>query len=358
MPSTFELSELESGVGRLFMSGMPGPLLDPGTQRLIADHGLGGVILFSRNIDSPKQLAALCRDLQNCALEHHGRRLFIAVDQEGGRVARLQKPFAVFPGNESIGQDPDAEGRAREFGRITALEMALVGLNMDLAPVVDVRCGELDGHLAGRVFGADPSLVGRLGAAVVRSLQEHGIMAVAKHFPGLGRAPADPHKELPTIPADVREMEQVHLPPFASAAEAGVSAIMTSHAVYPALDPDLPATLSRRILTDLLRDQLGFRGLAITDDLEMGAIAGRWGAAEAAALAFGAGADVLLICRDQRNVLEAMKGIRNALIKGDLPIGRLCESVGRIAKIRARFLDEDRMASSEDVERYFARDCG
>lgn len=354
MPSTLELSELDAKIGRLFMSGMPGPLLDSGTERLISDHGLGGVILFSRNIESPKQVATLCRDVQDCALSRRGQPIFIAVDQEGGRVARLGAPFARFSGNEAIGMDPDPEGSAEAFARVTAREMTLVGLNMDLAPVVDVRCGELESHLSGRVFGTDPEMVARLGAKVVRVLQHNAIMAVAKHFPGLGRAPVDPHKELPNIPADAGELEKVHLPPFAAAIQEGVSGVMSSHAVYPALDPDFPATLSKKILTDLLRERLGFGGLAITDDLEMGAIAGRWGVDEAATMAFEAGADILLICREQGNVLEAMRRLRTKLIRGEISLHRLHESVGRIAKTEKRFLLRRKPVSLAEVERYFA----
>lgn len=355
MPSTLELSELDAKIGTLFMSGMPGATLDAGTERLISEKALGGIILFSRNIEDPRQLAGLCRDLQACAVARRGRPLFIAVDQEGGRVARLGAPFTRFPGNEAIGLDPDPDGAAEAFARVTAREMALVGLNMDLAPVVDVRCGELEGHLSGRVFGTDPERVARLGARVIRVLQKGGIMAVAKHFPGLGRAPVDPHKELPTIPVDGDELEAVHLPPFASAIREGVAAVMTSHAVYPALDPQYPATLSRKVLTDLLRERLGFKGLTVTDDLEMGAIAGRWGVAEAAAMAFETGADILLICRDQGNVLEAMKRLRSGLIRGTVSLQRLHESVGRIARARSRFLRKAKPVSLAAVERYFSK---
>jgi beta-N-acetylhexosaminidase len=153
---------------------------------------------------------------------------------------------------------------------------------------------------------------------------------------------------------DAQELENVHLHPFASAIAEGVSAVMTSHAVYPALDPDFPATLSAKILTDLLRGRLGFGGLAITDDLEMGAIAGHWGIAEAAAMAFDAGADVLLICRDQGEVVAAMKHLKSALIRGRVSIRRLHESTARISDIKARFLGEAKTVSLQDVERYFA----
>jgi beta-N-acetylhexosaminidase len=176
--STFELSELNTKIGRLFMAGMPGKELDADTEALIRDYCLGGVILFSRNIENPVQLAGLCKDLQDRAMTYHGIPLFLAVDQEGGPVARLRGPFTCFPGNEAIGADPKPMDRAREFAEVTAREMTLVGLNMDLAPVVDVRRAKSEKHLAGRTFSDDPKKVAMLGQVVIKSLQENGVMAV------------------------------------------------------------------------------------------------------------------------------------------------------------------------------------
>jgi beta-N-acetylhexosaminidase len=256
LSTTLDLSELDAKIGQLFMIGLPGPQLDEGTEALIQDYNLGGVILFSRNIEDPIQLTKLCLDLQDAAMEHHGLPLILAVDQEGGRVARLREPFTQFAGNTAIGQDAEPEKKAEEFGRITAKEMKMVGLNMNLAPVVDVQRGEPEKHLTGRTFGEDSAMVALLGRTVVRSLQENGIMSVAKHFPGLGRTRLDPHVHLPRIELDMKEMEEVNLPPFQAAINEGVSGIMTSHAIYPALDTERPATLSPRILTQLLREKM------------------------------------------------------------------------------------------------------
>lgn len=352
--STLELNEITLRVGRLFMSGMPGTTLDRGTEALIREGGLGGVILFARNIESPAQLGALTNDLQSAAQASQGIPLFIAIDQEGGRVARLQAPFTIFPGNEAIGLSPAPEEAARAFARTTAREMRLVGLNMDLAPVVDVRRGETERHLSGRTFGEDPYRVGQLGSLVISELQANGVMAVAKHFPGLGRTGRDPHLQLPTIPLSLAEMETVSLPPFAAGIAAGVSGIMTSHAVYPALDDGTPATLSPHILTGLLRRRMGFDGLIITDDLEMGAITGSWGVETAAERAFAAGADILLICRDQQLVRRAIDALQTALLQGRLPMERLIASNRRIEAAKGRHLRTTVPVALEEVRRYFA----
>jgi beta-N-acetylhexosaminidase len=353
MHSTLDLSELDSWIGRLFMAGIPGPQMDRETEALIRDHALGGIILFARNIQDPIQVAALCRRLQEAAMWSQGIPLFLAVDQEGGRVARLREPFTRFPGSSVVGNDPNATERALEFGETTAREMRLVGLNMDMAPVVDVRVGAPERHLDGRIFSDDPQRVAMLGQCVVKSLQENGVMAVAKHFPGLGRATRDPHHDLPTIEADIREIEETHLPPFRAAMKQGVSAVMTSHALYPALDPEYPGTLSHRIVTGLIRKQLGFDGLVVTDDLEMGAIKRGWGVAAGAAAAFAAGCDILLICKDQGAVLEGMARLRNCLLREEAPLERLHQSVRRVMTAKGRFLGKGGDISLTEVAAYF-----
>ena len=349
------MSELDTRIGRVFMAGMPGPYLDTDTAALIRDYCIGGIILFKRNILTPVQLAELCKNLQETAMEYHGIPLLLAVDQEGGRVARLRDPFTEFPGNEAIGASPRPEEEARRFAEVTSREMALVGLTMNMAPVVDVRRGAADAHLTGRTFGEGPRMVGNLGRVVIETLQEHGIMATAKHFPGLGRATTDPHHHLPTIEVDLRELDTVNLPPFHEAIRAGVSAVMTSHAVYPALDPALPATLSRSILTDLLRERMGFAGLIVTDDLEMGAVKKTWGVAEAAGASFDAGADILLICEHQNLVVDAIGLMRKRVLGGDLGFHRLQQSVERVAEAKRRFLGRPPKVSLQKVTRHFMK---
>lgn len=355
MTTKVDLQELDAKIGRLFMAGIPGTKPDAETGALIQKYCLGGVILFSRNIEDPLQLASLCNDLQESAMKYHGIPLFLAVDQEGGRVARLREPFTCFPGNSAIGEDEHPLDKAVEFARVTAKEMTLVGLNMNMAPVVDVQRGQPEKHLAGRTFGHDPEKVAFLGRTVVKTLQENGVMATAKHFPGLGRTTLDPHHQLPTIDTEYKEIQEVNLPPFRAAIEQGVSAIMSSHAVYPALDPDHPATLSYKILTGLLRKTMGFNGLLISDDLEMGAIKDGWGVAEGAVASFEAGADILLICKDQKMVLEGIGLLRERLIRGETEFHRLQQSLDRITKAKSEFLKKWKKVSFDKVRTYFGR---
>jgi len=350
---SLDLNSLNTRIGRLFMAGIPGPDLDAQTEDLIRNWGLGGVILFSRNIEDPVQVAALCGALQKCSHRYNEIPLFLAVDQEGGRVARLRAPFEEFPGQTAIGQAEDPVKAALEFARVTADEMGMVGLNMNLTPVLDVPRGAPEKHLQGRTFSEDPELVALLGRTVIRELQKDGIMAVGKHFPGLGGADRDPHKRLPQISLSGEDMEAVDIPPFKAAVDAGVAGIMSSHALYPSLDPENPATLSSRILTGLLRERLRFQGLIITDDLEMGAISRGTGVVDGAVEAFKAGADILLICADQEQLLKSMEQFRNMLIMGQIDPGRFRGSLDRIAGAKKRFLKRMKAVSLEEVRTHF-----
>jgi beta-N-acetylhexosaminidase len=353
MNPILDISEITQKVGRLFMGGMPGPELDTNTASLITKYHLGGIILFKRNIIDPIQLARLCRDIQRVSLTNSGIPLFLAIDQEGGRVARLREPFTQFPGNAAIGESPDPESSALEFASRTATEMSLVGLNMNMAPVLDVANPDMDAHLMGRSFSDDPQRVATLGTTVIDTMQGAGIMAVGKHFPGLGRSDRDPHLNLPTVNATLEEMESVHLPPFAGAIAAGVSAIMSSHATYPTLDPGVPATLSSKIMTELLREKMGFNGLVISDDLEMGAIEKAKPLPEGAAHAFEAGIDLLLICKDQSLLLESIEHLRNKVLREEISYERVHESLGRIAETKKRFLSPRKRIILKRVREYF-----
>jgi len=353
MSPILDLTEITQKIGRLFIGGMPGPELDDQTITLIKDYHLSGIILFDRNIRDPIQLARLCRDLQKVSTENSGLPLFLAIDQEGGRVARLKEPFTLFPGNAAIGKNPDPEQSALDFASTTAREMSLVGLNMNMAPVLDVAQPNMDAHLVGRSFSDDPLLVTTLGKMVINTLQQGGIMAVAKHFPGLGKSDLDPHLHLPTINATSEEMESIHLLPFAGAIEAHVSAIMSSHAVYPALEPGIPATLSKKIMTDLLREKMRFEALIISDDLEMGAISKERGLPQGAADGFEAGIDLLLICRNQSHLLASIELIRDKVLKEEIPYERLEGSLERIAKYKRRFLYRPKKISLKAVKEFF-----
>ncbi len=353
MNSTLELSELNTMIGSLFTVGIASTEPDKDALALIREYRVGGIILFSRNIENPLQLASLCRRLQEESIAATGNPLFLAVDQEGGPVARLREPFTRQPGASEIGGSPDPMERAASFASVTAAEMKLVGLNMNMAPVMDVPSGEPERHLFGRTYSTNPEKVAAIGLKVIEGLQRRNILSVAKHFPGLGKANLDPHHLLPIIDSPALEMEQRDLVPFIRAIKAGVAGIMTSHAVYSALDPGTPATLSGSIITGLLREKLRFGGLVITDDLEMGAVAGGPGVAKSAVKAFEAGADILLVCKDFDCIVQSIDAVKSAVIRGSIPPSRLRQSTQRIHRAKDSIRVAPKTISPEKIRAYF-----
>lgn len=287
--------------GQRLMAGFEGKRLDRPLRGLIADLQLGGLILFKRNVESPRQIADFCRAVQRYARDCGLPPLFIAIDQEGGPVARLGPPFTQFPGNPAIRNTADAE----RFARITAIELAWVGVNMNLAPVLDAAPEGFDSIMAQRVFGSDPRQVARLGQAVIAGMQAGGIMAVAKHFPGIGRTRLDSHLDLPHLDADLSSLEAYDLIPFQSAVQLPAAGVMLAHILYPRLDPQWPASLSTVIARDLLRQRMGFAGVVLTDDLEMGAITRHFGFGAAIRQVLRAQIDVALICRSAEKLRRA-----------------------------------------------------
>ena len=295
---------------------------------------------MGRNIQPPGQMGATITDLQNRAQAEGLPPLFVAVDQEGGRVQRLGPPhYAKRAAAREIGQSsPElARAAAREIGA----ELRELGFNFDFAPVLDVDSNPQNPVIGDRSYGIDPEKVAALGVAAMRGFQEDaGVLACGKHFPGHGDTDTDSHFALPRITHDLAHLEAVDLVPFRTAIAAGIAAIMTSHILFPALDPTLPATLSPAILTGLLRQKLGFSGLIITDDLEMKGVAAGWGAAEAAVLAVEAGADILLCCHEWETQKAIQAALLEAVVNGRIAEGRLDKSLARIAAAKARWISD------------------
>lgn len=280
--------------GQLLMLGIPGPRLDAVARELVRKLKVGGIILFARNLESPEQVWQLTRDLQREAREVGSPPLLIALDQEGGPVQRLKSPFTLIPAARELGTTATPEA-VEALSRQVARELSLVGVNMNLAPVLDVARSP-DCPQWQRAYGQDPRQVARFAAAAIRGYLAGGVIPVAKHFPGLGDTVADSHQVLPSAQS-TDPTRETDLQPFREAMAAGVPAIMTAHLLAPLWD-SRPATLSAVALQGWARQKLGFQGVVITDDLEMGAIAGRLSAAQAAREALAAGADLLLICNN------------------------------------------------------------
>jgi beta-N-acetylhexosaminidase len=287
--------------------GFEGKTLPVALSRWLARGEVGGVVLYSRNIERPAQVRDLCREIRSAAGRGNPLPL-IAVDQEGGRVARLKDPpFTGFPPARACSlfccrNEAVAEG----VGAATAAELRAVGIDVNFAPVLDVDSNPRNPVIGDRAFSEEPHTAAALGIAFAKGSLSRGILPVGKHFPGHGDTSADSHVELPVVRAGRHTLLRRELLPFRRAARAGIPALMTAHVMYPALDRALPATLSRKILHNLLREQMRFRGAVISDALEMKAIADRFGIGEAAVLAVTAGCDVVLVCRGEKDQAETI----------------------------------------------------
>ncbi len=330
--------ENEIAVGGLLMVGIPGPALDDSTRALIREDRVNDFILFKRNAISPEQIKGLTGELAAACAEAGLGPSLIAIDQEGGSVARLGPPFSRFPDARQLANGAEPEKALFAYARTCAVELTGVGINFNLAPVLDICPAGQGLFMERRALGDDPQKVADLGVLVIKTMQEQGLAACGKHFPGLGAARLDPHRVLPVVEQSREELLDRDLLPFQAAAEAGVAAIMSSHTIYPALDPAQPATLSPLILDGLLRQRLGYQGVIITDDLEMGAIENHHSLPEAALAAFLAGADLLLICHEHAKVRATLARLQQAVREGGISRERLTQSLARIARLRAAFI--------------------
>lgn len=335
---------LEELVGERLIIGIPGTAITPEIVRHFQELHAGGLILYRINFESPQQIKKLIADLE----EALGRKLLVMADHEGGRVIMFREGISVFPDNLALGSAGKIE-YARKQGEIEAKELRRLGLDVNLAPVLDVLTEAYSPNIGIRSYGQDWRVVAEMGAARIEAMQQHGISACAKHFPGKGHAPVDAHLGLPVIPSTWKEMEEVHLQPFVKAINTGVDLVMSSHPYYPQLDPGpkMIATFSRRIIYDYLRQELNFQGVIASDDLEMGAIKAICPIGEAGVLAAAAGHDLLLVCHDLQAQKEVFYKLLEAYRTKQLPLKELEESAARIKRLKLK--REKRFAGGEPL---------
>jgi len=329
---------LERKVGQLMSVAFHGTTITSSLEAMIRDRGVGGVILYGENFTDAAGLKRLIADLSGIARDAKAIPLFFEIDQEGGAVARIGSGATVLPGQMALAATPDPTASVGKAVSITAAELAAIGVNWNFAPDADVNDEPTNPVIGNRSFSSDPGRVSALVSAAVRAYASANFLACAKHFPGHGSTTVDSHSGLPRIDADRSTVERVQLAPFRSAIAARVPAIMSAHIVVPALDPtpDLPVTLSKPVLTDLLRTTMGFDGVIVTDDLEMGALA-TIGEATAGIRAFQAGADYLLFRYDESAPVEAHRRMVEAVRAGAMSTARLDESVRRIVNLKRAY---------------------
>jgi len=322
-------------IGQLLIAGFNGHQVPPELRSLVREFSLGGVILFARNVADPDQVAELSYEASRLATD---LPLWVSIDQEGGRVARLKAPFTEWPPMITLGRSGD-ERLAERFARALASELKAVGVTLDYAPVLDVHTNPKNPVIGDRALAEAAADVARLGSVIVRTLQGEGIAACGKHFPGHGDTSTDSHHELPLVEHPPERLRETEFAPFKAAIEAGVATIMTAHVLVPSLDETRPATLSRRIVGDILRDELGFDGVILSDDLEMKAVADEYPVPRAAVMAIEAGCDGVLICSgDHDTQVAALEELVHAVEDERLRLSRVEDALRRQQRAKERFL--------------------
>ena len=343
---------VEEKVGQLLIGGFEGTEIGDQATRLVQEYQVGGLILYGRNIAGAGQLVTLTNGLK--ALNGDGIPLFLSIDQEGGGVDRMPPEVRRTPGAYCVGQTGSVPA-AQSYGDVLAAECAAFGLNLDFAPVLDVWSNPGNTVIGQRAFSADARTVAGLGPAAARRMMDQGIIPAVKHFPGHGDTVVDSHVGLPVVDKSLEELEKTELTPFRAAIQSAgtdgqVPAVMVAHILLTQLDPERPASLSPAVVTGLLREELGFAGAVLTDDLTMGAVTQSYGLGEAAVLAVEAGCDILLVCHGPDSVPAVRTALLEAAASGRITAERLDESVYRILRLKTEYALTNEPVSPPDLE--------
>jgi beta-N-acetylhexosaminidase len=341
------LRELRRHAGRLAIVGFDGSSVPGDLRRLAAEFDLGGVIYFARNIVEPRQVAELSREVADLAREWP---LWVSVDQEGGRVARLRSPFTEWPPAVTLGRSAD-ERLAERFAAALAAELRAVGINLDYAPVLDVHTNPANPVIGDRALADRAELVASLAAVIIRTLQANGVVACGKHFPGHGDTSVDSHEVLPVVEHERRRLDAVEFVPFRRAVSERVATIMTAHVLVPALDDGRIASLSPAVIGGVLKGTLGFDGVVISDDLGMKAVSATLPLADAAVGAIAAGCDAVLLCNSgPHEQADAIEALIRAAETGVLPATRIDDAFARQRRVKERFADSFRQPPAKALD--------
>jgi beta-N-acetylhexosaminidase len=342
--------DIRKHIGQLFLVGFDGYTVPADFKKAIQEFNIGGTIYFRRNAESPVQLAMLSNSLQfECRLKD-SPPLLISIDHEGGKVNRLSPPFTHFPGMDLVGEIGSPK-LAFHLGLAMGEELTAIGVNVDFAPVADVLTNPNNPIMAGRAFSSDPEMCAKMGSGVCRGLQKAGVAAVAKHFPGHGDTTEDSHLTLPFVDRNFDDCEKIEFIPFRRLIRSRVEAIMTAHLINKSLDPDLPATLSPKIINDILRAQLRFQKVVFSDDMEMKAIADNYGVEESAVMAIQAGCDMLIYRGDAGFPVAAYEALVKAVENKKISKERIEVSAQRVLNLKKGYATQQRPIEMAQLEK-------
>ncbi|PFO01260.1 beta-N-acetylhexosaminidase [Bacillus sp. AFS076308] len=326
---------LDEKIGQMMIAGISGTKMDTQTKNLITNYKVGGMIFYQDNLVNPEQTVQLLNEIKTENV-HNRLPLFLSVDQEGGRVIRLPGGLFNFPTNKEIGVINNSQF-SYKVGTILGKELNGFGFNLDFAPVLDVNSNPKNPIIGDRSFGNNPDVVSKLGIQTIKGIQSQNIIATIKHFPGHGDTSVDSHLELPIVYKNLTELKQLELIPFERAIDNGADTVMVAHILLPKLDAHYPASMSKVIITDILRKQLAFGGVVITDDMTMKAITDHYKMGAAAVDSINAGSDIILVAHDYNKIIEAITSIKVAVQKGEISEQRINDSVRRIIMLKKKY---------------------
>ena len=326
---------LKHKIGQMIIAGFPSPYVDDQARRLVEDFHVGNFALFGRNYVTAQQVTQMCRDLHELVYRKNGYSAYLASDQEGGVVSRVCIGSALFPGTMAMAASPSAD--AYQVGKNCGNILGSMGILGNFAPVVDVNLDPMNPIIGSRSYSDDPETVARMGVDTIRGMHDGGMLATLKHYPGHGNVSTDSHLGLPRNSTPREELMRTEWMPFQRAIEAGADSIMTAHVVFEDVDPEHPATVSKAIMTDLLRDTMGFDGIAVTDCMEMDAIKVTYGIGPGAVMAVQAGCDVLCFSHTYEAVAEACNALYKAVEEGVITPERIDQSYNRIIRLKQQY---------------------
>jgi beta-N-acetylhexosaminidase len=337
---------LEDKIGQMILAGISGTTMDTNAKKLISQFHVGGIIFYKNNFETPEQAVQLVNQLK--AGNSSNLPLFLGIDQEGGRVTRLPGGLVNFPSNNQIGKLNNREF-SYKVGTLLGHELKEFGLNLDFAPVLDINSNPNNPVIGDRSFGNNSEIVSTLGIQTMKGIQSQNVIPTIKHFPGHGDTSIDSHLELPIVNKSLNELQKLELIPFERAIKHGADVVMVAHILLSELDKTNPASMSKAVMTDLLRKQLSFKGVIITDDMTMGAITEHFDIGKAAVESVKAGSDIILVGHDYNNVVKITSSLITAVENGEISEQRLNESLERIIQLKRKYRINDTIVENPNI---------
>jgi beta-N-acetylhexosaminidase len=339
---------LDEKIGQMVIIGVNGTAVSEQTRDLIEHYHVGGIILYKNNIIDKAQTTDFLNELKQVNTKQNKLPLWLSVDQEGGRVSRMPDEYTKLPTNRAIGKINKAEF-SYKLGKILGKELHSVGFNMDFAPVLDINSNPNNPVIGDRSFGADAKLVSRLGVQTMLGIQAQKVAAVVKHFPGHGDTSVDSHLDLPIVQTDLKRLRTFEWLPFQAAIEHNVDAVMVAHILLPKIDPDHPASFSKIIITNYLRNELKYNGVVMTDDMTMGGIVNHYELKDAAVQSIIAGSDVIMVAHEYSKAKEVLTNLKSKVETGALSKQRIDQSVYRILQLKMKYAIQDQALENPDI---------